>query len=139
MAIRKVRIETVFWHLRDHTAKLGDQVSVGDLIAHSDNTGYSLGPHLHFQCNQTDEHGKSGQAFDPMPYFVWDTDMLRMVKTETSEDIYLVDSAGLRSKIFNVGLFQKIGGNIELVDILTEEELDTIPDSGVELAEIKKL
>ncbi len=38
---------TLYMHLSETDAKLGDSVEKGDLIAKSGNTGYSLGPHLH--------------------------------------------------------------------------------------------
>lgn len=68
--------ESVYWHLKSHSVFPGDTIKTGQLIGISDNTGYSTGPHLHLQFNQTNEHGQSGQAFDPMPYFVWNNDML---------------------------------------------------------------
>lgn len=69
-------IESVYWHLKSHSVFPGDIVQTGQLIAYSNNTGYSKGNHLHFQVNLTNEHGKSGQAIDPLQSFVWDTDML---------------------------------------------------------------
>lgn len=41
---------TVYVHLKPNSNKvsLGDEVSAGDLIAESGNTGYTTGPHLHF-------------------------------------------------------------------------------------------
>lgn len=68
-------IESVYWHLKSHSVFPGDEVKTGQLIGISDNTGYSEGPHLHAQINQTNEHGMSGQAIDPMPYFVWEETM----------------------------------------------------------------
>lgn len=67
--------EQVLWHLKSHNVKIGDVVKVGDLVGISDNTGWSIGPHLHWQVNLTDEHGKSGQAIDPLPYIVWNMPM----------------------------------------------------------------
>lgn len=65
-------IETIYWHLLSHAVDVGDIVKVGESIGISDNTGYSEGPHLHFQVNLTNEHGQSLNAVDPLPYFVWD-------------------------------------------------------------------
>lgn len=36
-----------FWHLERYNVRVGDRVGTGDLIAYSDNTGLSTGPHLH--------------------------------------------------------------------------------------------
>ena len=38
-----------YWHLKSILVEVGDQVSEGDLIGISDNTGYSSGNHLHFE------------------------------------------------------------------------------------------
>lgn len=130
-------IETVYWHLKSHSVMPGDLVKVGQLIALSNNTGYSIGAHLHFQVNLTDAHGKSGQAIDPINLFVWDNDMLRMVKLNDDNDknVWLVHN-GERSLIQNSGAFQKIGGNIDLVEKLTQEQFNALPDSGRAIAEI---
>ena len=67
--------KTVYWHLKSHSVNLGDTVTVGQVIALSDNTGYSKGPHLHFELKPTDEHGVSSKPIDPIPHFVWDNNM----------------------------------------------------------------
>lgn len=40
-------LSTTFGHLSNITAKVGDQVVAGDVVALSGNTGHSTGPHLH--------------------------------------------------------------------------------------------
>ena len=40
--------ESIYAHLNDISVAQGQAVRRGDLIGHSDNTGYSGGPHLHF-------------------------------------------------------------------------------------------
>jgi len=70
-----------YWHLLDFTVKKGDQVKTGQLIGHADNTGYSSGDHLHFECkpvqlntrtklyqNVFQNNGMNG-GIDPEPYF----------------------------------------------------------------------
>ncbi len=41
-------LATLYGHLSRISVSPGDQVSVGDTIGYSGNTGYSTGPHLHF-------------------------------------------------------------------------------------------
>lgn len=49
----------IYGHLHDTTVQVGDHVHVGDLIAHSGNSGRSTGPHLHIQVNI------NGKPIDP--------------------------------------------------------------------------
>ena len=53
---------TNYAHLQDINIAVGDQVSVADIIGLSGNTGYTTGPHLHFELLL------NGQAIDPLPY-----------------------------------------------------------------------
>ena len=39
---------SLYWHLQDLIAKLGDRPEKGAMVAHSGATGYVTGPHLHF-------------------------------------------------------------------------------------------
>ena len=55
-----------YGHLREAgiMVQVGDQVDEGELIAYSGNTGYSSGPHLHFQINEV----KSGLKLQSVPF-----------------------------------------------------------------------
>lgn len=79
----KAFFKTIYWHLRPGTLRVagGDKVRVGDIIAESDNTGLSTGPHLHFGLkpvqqgeqewewfNLEQNNGTLG-AIDPATYF----------------------------------------------------------------------
>src|SRR3972149_7280288 len=61
---RKVRPRTSYWHIQEATVPVGARVEAGDLIALSDNTGDSTGPHLHFGLkfleNGQDLFGRNG-------------------------------------------------------------------------------
>ena len=59
---------TVYYHLQKAShLKVGDAVSVGDVIALSGNTGASTGPHLHWELRKS---RKWGDTVDPVPYLV---------------------------------------------------------------------
>ena len=55
-------VETRYAHLSATTVKAGDHVDAGQQIGNVGTTGYSTGPHLHFEVR------KDGQAIDPAPY-----------------------------------------------------------------------
>ncbi len=126
-------IETVYWHLMSHIVLPGDTVIAGQQIAISDNTGYSEGPHLHFQVNNTNEHGMSLGAVDPLHSFVWDDDM-RFVQVDGQKDIWLVSKDTKRSLIYNYLAFSLVDGDMTKVEKLSQAQLDAIPDSGKVLA-----
>jgi murein DD-endopeptidase MepM/ murein hydrolase activator NlpD len=55
-------VETRYAHLSATTVKAGDHVDAGQQIGNVGTTGYSTGPHLHFEVR------KDGQAIDPAPF-----------------------------------------------------------------------
>ena len=123
-------IETVYWHLLNHTVRLGDIIKVGDLIGISDNTGYSTGPHLHFQVNLTTEHGKSLGSVDPIHSFVWNN-MEPLVTA--GKDIYRVKD-GKKDLFLNSKSFIALDGRWNEVVTKTQAELDAIPNGDVLIA-----
>lgn len=48
---------TLYGHMNDITVKVNDTVVSGQLIGHSNNTGFSDGPHLHFGVAPCDVNG----------------------------------------------------------------------------------
>jgi len=62
--------ESVYAHLNDISVAQGQAVRRGELIGHTDNTGFSSGPHLHFsiRINPFDRTDGWGGYSDPLPY-----------------------------------------------------------------------
>lgn len=63
----------VSWYLHNSSlnVSVGQNVSAGQQISTSGNTGYSTGAHLHFQINVGCSNGVSGTAVNPTAYFGW--------------------------------------------------------------------
>lgn len=55
-------VSTFYAHLKSFAVKKGDMVKQGQVIAYSDNTGWSTGPHLHFAVYLGDK------AVNPLDY-----------------------------------------------------------------------
>ncbi len=54
----------IYGHLMDYSVSVGQTVKAGEVIARSDNTGNSTGPHLHFELR------KNNIPIDPAPLLV---------------------------------------------------------------------
>ena len=76
----KLKLEAVYYHLKDELVQLWDNVIEGDEIAISDNTGkYTTGAHLHYGIKPLYKDDKGNYvkevdngyrgAIDPMPFF----------------------------------------------------------------------
>lgn len=52
---------TLYAHLNDYQVKVGDILVAGQLIGHSNSTGNSTGPHLHFGVKTIDSNGNKTQ------------------------------------------------------------------------------
>ena len=55
--------KTIYAHCSALYVSKGAKVKQGDVIGLSGNTGYSTGPHLHFEIN------KNGSSYDPLTEF----------------------------------------------------------------------
>lgn len=56
-------VTTLYAHLSKRSVSKGDTVKQGDIIGYSGNTGYSTGPHLHFEIS------KNGKTYNPLDEF----------------------------------------------------------------------
>ena len=63
----------VTWYLHNSQVlvSVGQRVSAGQQISISGSTGFSTGPHLHFQINTGCSNGVTGTAVNPAAYFGW--------------------------------------------------------------------
>ena len=55
-------VETLYGHMSKFAAKLGQSVRRGEIIGYVGNSGYSTGPHLHYEVHA------GGRAQNPMQY-----------------------------------------------------------------------
>lgn len=55
--------ETLYGHLNEVVLKVATKIKAQQLIGYSGNTGFSTGPHLHYEVI------KNGKAIDPIPSF----------------------------------------------------------------------
>lgn len=55
-------VQSLYEHLSEYAATVGQSVTAGDLIAKSGNTGVGTGPHLHYEILV------DGKAVDPLTY-----------------------------------------------------------------------
>lgn len=79
-----------YWHLQSFKVKVGQSVKAGDLIAVSDNTGYSSGNHLHFEGNPMDKlpNGNYILSF-PNNGYAGAIDISPYLSTQFAQDIAL--------------------------------------------------
>jgi len=97
-----LKFECVYGHLLD-IVKTGE-VKARELIAHSDNTGYSTGPHVHFGVRELipNQQGWSVKDydngyygyFDPMPLFAKDTGKLPVELKYGRQETFAEEIAG---------------------------------------------
>jgi murein DD-endopeptidase MepM/ murein hydrolase activator NlpD len=63
IVIHSDQYATLYGHLTAFTLHDGDEVKKGDVIGLEGSTGFSTGPHLHFEIRQ------NGDYVDPLPFF----------------------------------------------------------------------
>jgi len=59
---------TYYAHLMQASVAAGQSVEAGAVIGHSNNTGASTGPHLHFGLRSSDTSGAYKGYLDPLPH-----------------------------------------------------------------------
>ena len=59
---------TLYAHLKSFAVKKGQVVKQGQVIAYSDNTGWSTGPHLHFSIYKIDINTGKSTPVNPLDY-----------------------------------------------------------------------
>lgn len=64
-------------HLKTAKVQAGNKLGVGDIVAIADNTGFSTGPHTHYQFRRVSwfdgqiqeiDKNEANNSFDPLPY-----------------------------------------------------------------------
>ncbi|CAB4128163.1 Peptidase M23 [uncultured Caudovirales phage] len=63
--------QTLYGHLSSKAMQKGDKVTAGQLVGLSGNTGFSTGPHLHFQVQKE----INGKTYDPAAYITGSTNL----------------------------------------------------------------
>ncbi|MCM3619698.1 peptidoglycan DD-metalloendopeptidase family protein [Sutcliffiella horikoshii] len=61
-----VQYESLYAHLENRSVKTGQEVKKGAFLGYMGNTGYSTGPHLHFELHQPAWENSKRNAFNPL-------------------------------------------------------------------------
>jgi murein DD-endopeptidase MepM/ murein hydrolase activator NlpD len=67
---------TRYAHMSRFAARVGQEVSAGEVIGHIGNTGRSTGPHLHFEVHI------NGRAVNPRPFLEAAPDVLEEARAD---------------------------------------------------------
>lgn len=75
---KRTKVELGFYHLERYNCVVGQKVTVGDLLAIPDNTGFSTGPHTHMAAKRVSgtpsgyvlvDSNTANNTFNQEPYF----------------------------------------------------------------------
>jgi hypothetical protein len=80
-----VKFLSIYAHLMNVNVAVGATVNAGDIVGKSDNTGFSSGPHLHFEIR------KGTQPIDPAPLLVRTVAELGSTRAPVIEEEVIVD------------------------------------------------
>lgn len=78
-----------FCHLQDTPVNNGDRISKGQVIAHSNNTGHSTGPHTHVNFVETDASGNRLNLSNGKQGFLnlLDTNLVKFSSSVTPQEV----------------------------------------------------
>lgn len=141
---KKQQIVAIYGHCKELLVKVGDTVKFGNLIAISNNTGFSTGPHLHFGVCKVDKNckrlntnnGYSGWI-NPLEDFVWETENL---KKPIEESVIINDMTEQEKNLLKVIKEAKLNeGDIRwLADNISIKNNDTVKKLEEEITGYKK-
>ena len=72
-------VQTLYAHGSEILVQVGDEVNAGDEVLKVGSTGYSTGPHAHFEIRI------NGQTVDPLDYLIYKKGIEEDEKTEENE------------------------------------------------------
>lgn len=134
---------TIYGHLNSGSirAKLNQKISQGQVIARSDNSGYSTGPHLHFEVTIDGSRYNKGTPVDPYECNLWLLDFNGqpvLCKSENTDEDFLNRSAPLDYNGFRIiGIHpQKSDGDCDIttpIEITFSESIRDINEIGYNL------
>lgn len=121
---------SLYGHNKSFKVSVGDIVGAGDIISLSDNTGFSTGPHLHFEIQI------NGKAIDPLPFLTININEVTKVDKERIRKAILstvrrepddFDYAKYQNYVSIEDLWYDIAESKEHLDMLKPCEYEEVP------------
>jgi RNA polymerase sigma-54 factor len=100
-------LETLYGHLDKINVKVGDRIKAGDIIGLSGNTGFSTGPHLHFECRCL------YQSFDPEIIIDVENRCLKQKNLNIDRDLFSIIHGKERERKINISSLSKVDKTFE--------------------------